>query len=656
MWSEKSRVKSEGASLPKTLNEVSQLESFMIQVTPPAMKSKNRGSLIVGNNEKWARRIWMGFLLVILVSPLILVQSVGAVLSAGNLDPSFGGGGIVTAKFGGANSYNSANAIAIQNDGKLVVGTSHYAGSQYGFTLGRFNPDGSVDASFGTLGNVTTHLGTADAGIYAVAIQPDGKILAAGYAYKGATSADFALARYNPTGVLDNTFGPSSNGTVTTDFFSSYDYAYAIAVQGDGKILLSGEAYTGSNYDFATARYTSGGTLDGSFGTGGKQTTTFGSSTDIAKAVILQSDAKIIVAGYSYTGSAYAFATVRYNTGGTVDTSFGSGGKVTTGIGTSSLAYSAALQPDGKIVLAGYAYHLGTLSDFALARYSPNGSLDNSFGPSGNGTLSTDFVTDYEAANFVAVQGDGKIVAAGYVPGGISAGPGVARYNADGSLDTTFGVGGKVYTYVGSTGGYAGMLAGLLQPDGKIVEAGFAYAADFSSSTLILVRYLGDSADLSVAISEAPSPAVVGNNLTYSVLVSNSGPHAATGVTITDNLPTSASLVSATSSSGSCSGSTVVICHLGTINSGANATVSIVVHPSSVGALGSSITLTSAVLDPNTNDNHASTLTSVVAAPTPPPPPGFLEVYLPWLILVAVIAGFIVAMLLTKPKGPKMGP
>jgi uncharacterized delta-60 repeat protein len=174
-------------------------------------------------------------------------------------------------------------------------------------------------------------------------------------------------------GDLDTSF--DTDGKVTTDFGASSDSASSIALQSDGKIVVAGYSYNGSNYDFAVVRYNTNGSLDTSFDTDGKVTTDFGAQSDYAKSVALQSDGKIVVAGYSYNGSNYDFAVVRYNTNGSLDTSFDTDGKVTTDFGASSdYAESVALQSDGKIVVAGTSYN-GSNYDFAVVRYIASDSI-----------------------------------------------------------------------------------------------------------------------------------------------------------------------------------------------------------------------------------------------------------------------------------------
>jgi uncharacterized delta-60 repeat protein len=235
-----------------------------------------------------------------------------------------------------------------------------------------FGAPGDLDPTFGSGGKVAT----ADGGRYAssVAVQSDGKIIVAGSAVIGSGS-NFALARYTAAGALDGGFG--SGGVVITNFGSDSDAGQSVVVQNDGKIVVVGYSGTHPNYDFALARYTTAGMLDASFGSGGKLTTDFssntGSNTDSSSSVALERDGKIIVAGTSTIGSNSNFALGRYTTAGALDASFGNGGKVTTDFGTNADdGTSVAVQSDGRIVLAGISNY-----DFALARYEGLASLEN---------------------------------------------------------------------------------------------------------------------------------------------------------------------------------------------------------------------------------------------------------------------------------------
>ncbi|MFN9917280.1 MAG: delta-60 repeat domain-containing protein, partial [Pirellulaceae bacterium] len=211
---------------------------------------------------------------------------------------------------------------------------------------------------------------------YSVTVQPDGKIVLGGSATIGSTT-DFALVRYNADGSLDNSFG--TGGRVTTAIGTDHDLGYSVTVQPDGKIVLGGSATIGSTTDFALVRYNADGSLDNSFGTGGMVTTAIGTGNDFGNSVTLQPDGKIVVGGWASNGSNNDFALVRYNADGSLDTSFGTGGRVTTAIGTGTdHGRSVTVQPDGKIVVAGVA-RIGSTDDFALVRYNADGSLDARF-------------------------------------------------------------------------------------------------------------------------------------------------------------------------------------------------------------------------------------------------------------------------------------
>jgi uncharacterized delta-60 repeat protein len=284
--------------------------------------------------------------------------------------------------------------------------------------------DGDLDTTFGTGGKVTTAVGLGDDEAFSVVLQSDGKIVAAGYSYNGSNYV-FAVDRYNIDGSLDTTF--DTDGKVTTAVGSGTDVATSVVLQSDGKIVVAGYSYNGSNYDFAVVRYNTNGSLDTTFDTDGKVTTAIGSSTDRATSVVLQSDGKIVVAGWSYNGSNNDFAVVRYNIDGSLDTTFDTDGKVTTAVGLGEdFAISVVLQSDGKIVAAGVSNN-GTNDDFAVVRYNTNGSLDTTFDTDGKVTTAIGSGTD--RANSVVVQSDGKIVAAGYSNNGTNVDFAVVRYS-----------------------------------------------------------------------------------------------------------------------------------------------------------------------------------------------------------------------------------
>jgi uncharacterized delta-60 repeat protein len=349
----------------------------------------------------------------------------------GSIDLNFGVNGIVSAGPG----FSTGSGVAIQADGRIVTAGSTF-GSTNHFVLARHNTDGSLDTSYGTGGQVVTDFGSTAP--FGSLIQPDGKFVLAGGADG---SLDFGVARFNANGSFDASFG--TGGKVTTNFGGTYSAGYGVARAPDGKIVVAGiKEFVGSgfDYDFAVARYNSDGSLDTSFGAGGKVTTDFASADDIPYTVTVQADGKIVVAGMTDPGAAANFGLVRYNLDGSLDGSFGTGGKVVTDFGANfEAANSVAMQADGKIVVAGFSFGSPSNADFALARYNSNGSLDASFGTGGK--VKTGFGSNSDVANSFVIQPDGKILVGGSTSGGPGTGAdyALARYNSDGSLDTSFG-------------------------------------------------------------------------------------------------------------------------------------------------------------------------------------------------------------------------
>ncbi|MFO0014417.1 MAG: DUF4347 domain-containing protein, partial [Planctomycetota bacterium] len=423
----------------------------------------------------------------------------------------FSGDGIVTTAFD--LSTDDANSVAIQPDGKILVGGRSVSSDYWTdrFAIARYNADGSLDTSFGVGGKVTTTLAGTNYG-QSIVVQPDGKILLGGFTGNPADdlNLDYALLRYNSDGTLDTSFG--TGGSVVAANGGGMDYGQSVVVQTDGKILFSGSS-------FGLIRYLANGALDTSFGTNGMATTNFGIGTGDANQVAVQADGKILLAGLYYNGSTTVFAVARHNANGTLDTSFGTGGIVTTNFGSSNdSGYSLAIQSDGKLVVGG-TYNTGGSADFALVRYNANGSLDTSFGT--DGKVTTPVGSGNDQGRSVSIQADGKIVLGGWSNVGFNDHYALVRYNVDGTLDTSFGTGGKVTTNVGDSGGRADRIT--IQPDGRIVivgEAGIlASNGDFG-----VIRYnpdgsldaqfdLANTLGSSVSTTENGSPVTLDSNV-----------------------------------------------------------------------------------------------------------------------------------------------
>ncbi|MDD2780799.1 cadherin-like domain-containing protein [Sulfuricurvum sp.] len=398
----------------------------------------------------------------------------------GSLDTTFSNNGMVKTDVG--TSYDYGSSVTVQTDGKiLVAGSSRNAAGNDDFALVRYNSDGSLDTTFSGDGIVTTAISTGYDNANSITVQPDGKILLAG---SSGVNTDFALVRYNRDGSLDKTF--SGDGIVTTAIGTGYDSALSVTVQTDGKILAAGYSNNGTNNDFALIRYNSDGSLDTTFSGDGKVTTDFTANYDAGRSVTVQSDGKILVAGYNKNGSNDDFALVRYNSDGSLDTTFNGDGKVTTAIGVGADGgYSVTVQPDGKILVAGVSKN-GSNDDFAMVRYNSDGSLDTTF--SGDGKVTTAIGTGSDVGYSVAVQADGKILVVGSSYGSNSDFA-VVCYNSDGSLDTTFSNDGKLTTVIDDvTFVENGAPVVLMHISGVIRDTELSTLNNYNGSTLILER------------------------------------------------------------------------------------------------------------------------------------------------------------------------
>jgi uncharacterized delta-60 repeat protein len=392
----------------------------------------------------------------------------------GSLDTSFDGDGKLTTTI--ITSRVGTGDAVLQPDGKLLV---------VGFSLNkvallRYNTDGSLDTEFNNTGIVTTAIGTIEDKAVAVALLANGKIVVAGSSFDGTSGSDFAVVRYESNGALDNTFGPP--GRVLTSFRNDYDSATGIAIQPDGKIIAVGSSRNGIYKDFAVARYNPNGDPDTTFGNRGKVITSVNTQDDEATEAAIQPDGKIVVLGFSGKSQ---IALVRYNSNGSPDTTFDTDGKLTLSIAMGAAgAGDLVIQPDGKIVVAGSA-GVNSSVDFALVRFNPDGSLDTTF--DFDGVVTTPVTERGDYANAIALQPDGKLLVAGTVEAtAFYRTFGIVRYMSDGSLDTSFGNGGKVLTRIGDGNAEANAVA--LQTDGRIVVAGYTAAnSDFAT-----VRYNED--------------------------------------------------------------------------------------------------------------------------------------------------------------------
>lgn len=327
------------------------------------------------------------------------------------------------------------------------------------------NP-GTLDTSFGTNGKTTTDLyGYQE--IFNMAIQSDGKSVLVGRSKTG-SNYNFCVFRYNTNGTIDTSFG--TNGATSIDMKGNggFDEARAIVIQPDGKIVVGGSAGLETNNGtchFGLVRLNTNGTLDTTFGTAGKTSFPVGTSTSPDNRIYnltLQPDGKIIAIGEaSSPGTFDDFAIVRLNTDGSLDSDFSNDGKTTVSfVNLNDKALKTLLQPDGKIIVAGSAS-----SDLGIVRFFDDGSIDTSFGTNGKILLETS-ETDFSfTLSNLEFQADGKIILLGTVSGDVA----LRRINVDGTIDTTFGVNGKVKTDIDNTSTDSGSTGLLIQPDGNII-------------------------------------------------------------------------------------------------------------------------------------------------------------------------------------------
>jgi uncharacterized delta-60 repeat protein len=421
-------------------------------------------------------------------------------LSSGALDPTFGNGGALSG-FSSIFQGGQAHAVALQADGRVVAAggtTNNGVLPNPQFAIARFNPDGTLDPTFGTGGRVTATLGQVVGSIQALVIEPDARIVAAGYAGPDASHTHFAVMRFNADGSPDTTFG---TGGITITPFTDIDAAAAVALQRDGKIVAAGSASApDGSHRFALARYTATGSLDPTFGTAGTLMTAPGTGIEGiyssgANAVVILRDGRIVAGGELESEMTLAC----FTPSGTPDPHFGKNGlaSMTVPNFTESVASGLAVDRNGEIVAAGSETSLGLL---IVTRFSSNGHVDRAFGTGGLFTaVFRDPTTDPGTATLdqngqgsaVAIQKDGKIVVVGYFgPEGYHGDGGswvaAVRLTPAGKLDPSFGTRGKVLSNTDFTvGGDLQAAAVAIQPDGRIVVAAMTQTYE----DFVLMRY-----------------------------------------------------------------------------------------------------------------------------------------------------------------------
>lgn len=347
---------------------------------------------------------------------------------------------------------------------------------------------GDLDASFDGDGIVMTPIGTVDQA-FAMAVDGDGRVVLAGFAFTTPTKKDFALARYNANGTLDTTF--SADGRVMLNFGAGTDdEAFDVAIDSSGRIVVAGSSTNGSQTDFAIARLLANGTPDPSFDTDGLVTTDFAGGADVANGVAITSGDGVVAAGSAFTGVGSDFALARYSSTGVLDPAFDADGRVTTDfVGGDDVAAAIEVDAQGKYVVGGSAYNGTNKDEFALARYDAAGALDPSFDADGRVVT-----TGNDMGRDLAIDGSDRIVLAGSAFTGTTLDFSIMRFNPDGSRDTTFGNRGRVITPIGT--GSDAAEAVEIDAQGTIVAAGSAKFGD--DRDFALARYAPTGAPLGV--------------------------------------------------------------------------------------------------------------------------------------------------------------
>ena len=425
---------------------------------------------------------------------LVAFSQFPAFSAPSGFDRTFGTGGKLVTPIG---IKAVVRAIAVQPDGKIVAIGQNAPPDEFtstDFILARYNPDGTFDPTFGTGGIVITDvIGDFEYAMDVLIQKSDGKIIVVGYVRPASISvASFVVVRYNPNGTKDTTFGSNGRAIITTGQ-TNVSTAYKAAFQSDGKILVAGMTTSGKDSALILARLHANGAADFTFGDVGKVIELVDFNTE-AHSVIVQPDGKILVGGWAShdlpNNLPKRSIVVRYNVNGIRDTTFGDNGVVTVPLSTLSNGVNdLILQPDGKIVGAGFATPSGGngKTDFAAFRMLPNGLPDPGFGNNGNVVISMGDLDD--TAGSLVMQADGKIVLTG--TSNSTQNPlgeaAIARLRADGTPDTTFDADGKL---VITAPGTVSSLADLqVQPNGRILGGGVS--TDMSADGFFLVRLLG---------------------------------------------------------------------------------------------------------------------------------------------------------------------
>ncbi len=558
------------------------------------------------------------------IKPLLLglcLFSFTSVLAApGDLDTDFGIDGFVLTEMGSDTSDEPRTFIQLP-DNKILAGgtrTDSMASSIDGIVM-RYNSDGSLDTDFNSDGRAFFNVSAQVEILSGLGLAENGKFVGCGLADTdpdpGMQTIELYLFRANSDGTLDTSFGSSG---LATELLPANNISFQIncLAQGDGKIILAAfiidtMASTAMTQVF---RYNSDGSPDTSYGTGG--TTIVSNGMDffgMGQAILLENNQLLLAGGSFEAMTLTAKATIaRLDSDGNLDNSFGIGGFTILDAGATifSLFQAAGLQNDGKIVGVGQ-YNDGGPSDALIARFLSDGSLDTSFGPSEQGFEHTDIDSNGDLALGLLLQEDGKIVSVGRTTKDGTRDMFAIRYLANGFLDdqATFSEDGiQTINFPNDVNDEA--IAAIMQSDGKLIVAGSSAQPD--GSRFALTRLLADESDLTIDGSADESAINLGQEVTVTVAVTNDGPDNASSVTLSSDMPEELSLVSASPDQGSCNDELPLSCDLGMLAADASTNVTITTMATDISnSVDYTISVSGSVDDPDAENNSLTVNFSV---------------------------------------------
>ena len=415
--------------------------------------------------------------------------------SAGDIDTSFGVDGFVITDF--EDSFDWGKKVIIDSNEKIIVGGCAIIDSTVDFVLARYLSDGSLDMEFGIEGKINTDFNNNYDSFSMLVSDVNNKIISV-----GGSNGDFALTRHNMDGSLDIFFG--EDGKVTTDFDNEWDCANYVVLDSEQRIIVCGN----SNHDFCIARYHIDGSLDSTFGINGKVTTDINESFDCGNSIAINDCNQIYMCGSTSREDSINFALVKYNNDGSLDTDFGNNGKIITDFyGRNDVAKAIKIDMDGNIIVAGSS-KISDNNDFALAKYNPYGMLVTDFGD--NGKVLTDFNDTWDYASEIVIDNENRIIVAGKADTMYA----IARYHNNGDLDESFGINGKVTTaYINTDRGSEGWTGIALDSEENIVVAGY-YTESAIDVTVdfIIARYFSDNVSIYNPITNISNKIILNQN------------------------------------------------------------------------------------------------------------------------------------------------